>query len=242
MNKIYCFVKLFQSESHREDFLSGNLYMNTLKFFKGYEEQEESNVGDKHEAPMAWLQPGQFIMKLDGVELPEEDGAGPMLIQNNAHDRLNVLCLYSIHDCDIPNMKQDGFESFVEKQMLSDQAEKLGKFSVVITNTCQFSAKVLDGIRRLNVDGWAGLVDYYDSETFHGIFDKSRAAFNKRDSYEHQREYRFAIDRENDEDKPFTLEVGSLRDICTPMPTSAVNEALRASLHHLRQKGIFELE
>ncbi|MBU6959675.1 hypothetical protein KRR23_18290 [Pseudomonas sp. CVAP len=82
-------------------------------------------------------------------------------------------------------------------------------------------------------------MDYYDPSTFHGSFDDKRAVFNKRDVYSHQREYRFAIDRGVEEEARYTLNVGSLRDICLGCRTSDVNKLIRAYLYQMKAQGVF---
>ncbi|MNR53147.1 hypothetical protein D3C85_1731070 [compost metagenome] len=82
-------------------------------------------------------------------------------------------------------------------------------------------------------------MDYYDPTTFNGTFDSDRAVFSKRNTYSHQREYRFAIDRETEEDAPYTLKVGSLRDIAVGCRTSEVNDLIRSYLYQMRGQGVF---
>lgn len=239
MSRIFFSVKVCSKEAHRDAFLDGNLHMNTLGYFKGYEESAAANVGDRHEATETLLQPGGFTMTLGDFTVNQADLAGPAVIQRNAHNLLNVLCLYSVHDREFPIVDSDTFEAFVDAQMMQPEVDDLGIFAAVVVNGKEFQQRVLDAIRRENFDGWAGLVDYYDPATFHGSFEAERVAFNKRKSYSHQREYRFVIYRGLEMEQAYTLQVGSLRDICVACSTSEVNELIRSYLYQMQEQGLF---
>ena len=48
-NHIFYLAKFFEKEKHAIDFMSGQLYLNKLSFFKGLEDNNSGNRGDKHE-------------------------------------------------------------------------------------------------------------------------------------------------------------------------------------------------
>jgi hypothetical protein len=66
MNRIFFKVKVCGEAAHRDSFLDGHLYMNTLGYFKRYEEGEAANIADRHEATVMLLQPGKFTMTISG--------------------------------------------------------------------------------------------------------------------------------------------------------------------------------
>ncbi|PWY39839.1 hypothetical protein DK261_19485 [Pseudomonas sp. RW409] len=110
----------------------------------------------------------------------------------------------------------------------------------MIVNARAFQERVIAAIKRENFDATAGLVSYYDAATFNGNFADEKIPFNKRDSYQHQREYRIALDRPDADGGPFTLEVGSLRDICAICPTSEINPLVEDCLQQLYRQGVFD--
>jgi hypothetical protein len=246
MNRIFFQVKVCGEEAHREGFLDGSLYMNTLGFFRRYQERVEANIGDRHEGTISLLQPGQFTMTLTRDDLPDweytipaEDLAGPSVIQFDGHDSLNVLCLYAVHERGCIFGSDEAFERFVEAQMMKPEVDDLGDFAAVVVDTGAFQKRVLQAIRKEGYGVIAGLVDYYDPLTFHGSFDEAQAVLKKRDDYSHQREYRFALDRGVQEESVYTLPVGSLRDIAIGCRTSEVNDLIRHFLHQMKAQGVF---
>lgn len=239
MSRIFFNIKVCGEEAHRDGFLDGNLFMNTLGFFRQYEEDEAANIGDRHEATVSLLQPGQFTMTIGDYTIPAEDLAGPSVIQYNGHSSLNLFCLYAVHERGHTFDTEEKFENFVNAQMMKPEVDGLGEYAAVVVNTKAFQERVTQAIKRENFKAMASLVDYYDPTTYNGTFDADRAVFNKRDTYSHQREYRFAIDRGVDEEARYTLSVGSLRDICVGCRTSEVNELIRSYLYQMRAQGIF---
>jgi len=252
MNRIIFSVKVCEKEKYREDFLDGNLHMNTLGYFRRYEDSREGNVGDPHEAAVWVLQPGQFTMTINVNEplglireftIPAEDIAAPTILQYEGHNNLNLFCMYAVHDGEFTSASEQDFERFVEAQMLRPEVDGLGDFAAIIVKTKDFQDRVFHALRQaLQRDGlryMAGLVSYYDPATFHGQFDEDRAVFNKRSTFAHQREYRFALDRGSNKGEAIKLSVGSLRDICIACRTEEVNEKLRDFLYQLRAQGVF---
>ena len=76
----------------------------------------------------------------------------------------------------------------------------------------------------------SGLVKYYNAETFHGHFDGIDAIFRKRDEYQHQREYRFAIDTLVTGTEPINLEIGDISDITMRCNAADINKTLEIKL------------
>lgn len=247
MNRVFLMVKVCGKEHHRDAFLEGHLHMNTLSYFRKYEESATGNIGDRHEATVALLQPGQSTITLVHDDLPggeytipAEDLAGPSVIQHNAHDPMNVLCLYAAHERGLSPSLEEDFEAFVMAQMMRPEVDGLGEYAALIFDTKAFQQRVLDAIRAGNFRAVAGLVDYYDPATFNGTFDHVQAVLKKRAEFAHQREYRFAVERDVLEEKPFTLDVGSLRDIALSCRVSEVNQLIRDILYQWRSQGVFE--
>lgn len=239
MNRVFFTIKVCGQEEHRDGFIEGHLFMNRLSYFRQYEEAETANIGDRHEATVMLLQPGQFTMTIGDYTIPAEDMAGPSVLQHNGHNSLNLLCLYAVNERGHSFCSEGDFECFVEAQMMKPEVDGLGDYAAIVVNTKAFQERVFQAIRRQGFKGMASLVDYYNPLTFNGSFDTDRAVFNKRDTYSHQREYRFAIDRGVDEEAAYTLEVGSLQDICVKCHTSEVNELIRAYLYQMKGQGVF---
>lgn len=244
MTRIFFNIKVCKTERYREDFLDGSLYMNTLGFFRRYNEEAVANVADRYEGTISLQQPGRHTITFTRHDLPDcqytiADFAGPSVIQYRGHNHLNVLCLFAVHEKGHTFGSDDHFENFVDAQMLKPEVDDLGEYAAIVFDTGAFQKKVFEAIRSNDFGAFSGLVDYYDAATFHGSFDQAQAVFKKRNEYAHQREYRIALDRQALEEAPYTLSVGSLRDIAIGCRTSEVNDLIRGYLHQLRAQGVF---
>lgn len=241
MDKIIFYVKFFGKEKYREEFLAGHLRMNTLGYFRRYEDSQAGNIGDPHEAPLCVLQPSLFTMsisdttgKIDSFTIPQSEIIGPTFFQSVALDGLNLFCMYAVHDRGFTSKSDDDFERFIEEQMLRQEIDGLGGFAAIVIQAKVFQDRVLQALSRESPKYMAGLVNYYDPITFHGQFDEDRAAFNKRDTFAHQREYRFVLNRETDEEEIIQLDIGSIQDLCVPCETREVNGIIKDLLYQLR--------
>lgn len=246
MARVFFNVKVCSQEKYRDAFIDGFLHMSPLGYFRRLEEGAVANIADRHEGTVALFQPGQFTMTwtsdaLPGGQytVPVEDFAGPVVIQHDEHNPLNVLCLYAIHERGHTFESDDDFDRFVEAQLLKPEVDGLGDFAAFVVDTKRFGERVHQAIQLHGFGATAGLVEYYDPETYHGQFDQRQAVLKKRAEYSHQREYRFAVDRGVAEEEAYTLEVGSLRDIAVACRTSEVNGLIRDYLHQMRAQGVF---
>ncbi|QQQ52333.1 hypothetical protein JJQ97_09015 [Pseudomonas syringae] len=246
MSRVFFNIKVCGKESYREAFLDGQLYMNPLGFFRRHEEGATANIADRHEGTVSLLQPGQFVMTitsnlLPGGEytVPAEDMAGPSVIQYDGHDTWNMLCLYAVHERGYILESDSDFERFVEPQLMKPEVGGLGDYAAVVVDPVTFQQLLFAAIHDNGFGVVAGLVDYSDPHTLHGSFAKVQAILKKRDDYSHQREYRFALDRGTQEESPFTLSLGSLRDIAIGCRTAEVNVLVKDYLYQLRDQDVF---
>lgn len=246
MSRVFLSIKVCAQEVFRERFLDGHLYMNSLGYFRRYEEGASANIADQHEGTSMLLQPGQFTMTISGdgipggqFTFPAEDLAGPAVIHHSKYDLLNVFCVYAVHEGGHTFVSDTDFERFVDSQMMKSEVGELGGYAAVVSDSKVFHERVVHAIREEGFRGVAGLVDYYDPSTFHGVFDDEQAVLKKRITYSHQREYRYALDRGVGVEDPYTLEVGSLRDIAIGCRTSEVNGLIRDILYQMRAQGVF---
>ena len=225
---IFFFVKVFEKEDYLNDFLDGKLFMNTLAYFKNMEEKEVSNRGDKHEAVIGWYQPNKITVKVNDLEI--KDLAGPLSIQMDHHENLNVFCLYAAHSGEFDCVTEETLPLLKEQLKISEECSKLGGFSVMVTNASKFIARVRDAAEKMGFPGSGGLVEYYDPATFNGEFSDSEAVFRKRKEFSHQSEYRIALKAGNEFPSSIILDIGSIRDIARICTFSEINTGLEVRL------------
>lgn len=215
--KIVVLVRFFKKEIHRDAFLRGQLYMNRLKFFKEYEEQDGCNVGDAHEGTSGWLQPGSVKLTIKNGDTGEEheltDFAGPIVMGLARHNDYHVYCMSAVYGDD-----ELAFETFDElRAYMTLDVDKgdLGDFCVIvpavelierIDKTLRAEAKVGNIVGR-------GLVEYFDPDTFCGHFEEDEAIMRKKNSFSHQKEYRVYVYNGTSGDDARTIELGDISDI-----------------------------
>lgn len=219
------FVKIFTQERFRDDFINGRLYMNPLSYFVKVEDESENNVADKHEGVSAWLQPQGHALKMSllgtDIEITEKDLAGPIAMRMNWVDNVNVFCMTYLHSHGM--LSKPIPESEVEKlkglYRLPEKAENLGVYFAVIADVVEFMNRVKSSLDRLADNGdligyMCNPVTYFNENDDHHVDETSlQSVFFKRSSYSHQREYRIAVDRNKSDSAPFTLDIGSIKDI-----------------------------
>lgn len=233
------FVRVFSQEKYRDDFLKGNLYMNSIKFFRDYEDKHSANVGDKHEALTAWLQPANLRLTFhtpDGdLVIPGSDIAAPIALRLNSFDSINVFCLTVLHSHGITLdslVTDEDFERIKGYFTLPDDVNNLGDYAVVIPNTGAFLERVRKAGQIL-VDAAEAqgmvykAVTYYDPNESLSLSNINDAIFHKQKTYEHQKEFRITLDRGLAKSEPYTLQIGDISDIAFPVATNDINKFVR---------------
>lgn len=236
-SRILLLIKVFDKEEYADAFVQkGELFCRTLGDFKGIDDTER---GDPYEAVMDWHQPDQIKLTLtfkdkNGAEkiMPIEKLAGPVVIQNKGHDKLNLYCMYSVNAPEYEESYETEEERTAivqklnamlkERSTLSDEVLSLGEFAVIVYQVEDFIGRVKKAAQEKNFACWNGLIGYYDPDTFHGSFNELEAIFRKRNLYKHQNEYRFVFGSHEPEGGK-VIHLGSLDDIAIKVPTREIN-------------------
>lgn len=245
MTRIYLLIKIFDKEEYADSFIKkGELFCKTLGDFK--RSDEEDGRGDRFESVMGWHQPDQIKLTItykdnDAVErnFPIEKLAGPLTIQNNGYDRLNLYCMYAVKTPEFEESYETEEERVVivekisrmlkERSTLSDEVLSLGEFAVVVYQVENFIGRVKKAVQERGFACWKGLIGYYDPDTFHGTFKELESIFRKRSIYENQNEYRFAFGSHEPEGTKI-IHLGSLEGIAIKVPTREINEKIQLKL------------
>ena len=214
MSVIFFLVKFFDNDAYAEDFVKGRVYANTLKLFKTLEGSDDSGRADRHEGTVAWLQPGQGRLEINGMDITD-DLAGPIQLQKNWLDHLHIFCMHAVHSggLDMATISNENTEELREQLTIPDECRCLGEHAVVVNNVPEFIRRMEAGAE---VNGYRmsrGLVRYYDPESFHGNFRDVESIFHKQNRHGNQREFRFVIDNGLASNAPLILEIGDISDI-----------------------------
>ena len=211
---IFFLVKFFDNKDHAGDFVKGRVYANTLATFKALEGIDDSGRADRHEGTIAWLQPGQGRMVINGMDITD-DLAGPMHLQKNWLNHLHVFCLHAVHSgsLDMASVSNENIKQLREQLTIPDECRALGNHAVVVDNVPEFVRRMEAAAQANSYRMARGLVRYYDPESFHGNFRDVESIFHKQDRHSYQREFRFVIDDGFARDAPLILEIGDISDI-----------------------------
>lgn len=252
-SRIYLLIKVFDNEEYADAFLhKGELFCRTLGEFKNIEDDQAR--GDKYEGVTDWHQPDQVKLVLsykdsEGIEhsFPIDELAGPLIMQNNGLNRLNLFCMYAVK-IEVPDETYETREELLEavdkvndslasRGVMNDQVLAFGQHAVIIYNVQGFFKRVEHAAESLGAAYMHGSVKYYDPETFHGSFEGVQAAFRKRNTYAYQNEYRLLFDfpEANGEQ---TLHVGSLADIACKLSATEINTGVQLKLSSLEEPDV----
>lgn len=222
---IYLLLKLFSEREHAEMFQNGMLRLNTLRYFRNWEDGN-GNRGDRDEGNWGnFPEGGDFSLKMqfpNGEEMNlDSNQVHTLRVQGNKDALANVYCLYALRG---EGTFQD-LEEARDKILVDTKAENLGPHLAVIKDVQAFIDRVmgaLDDSYRREI----GEVSYYDpSET--RSFD--RPIFWKNQAYAHQKEIRIAVWRDESVDEPLDLHVGDLSDIVELSNVEKFNDSIGVS-------------
>ena len=211
--------------------MHGQLYANSLSFFKSLEEGDSASRGDKHEGTIFWGQPGKIQIEINGHDM-SNDLAGPASLSSNRLDQFNVVCLYAacIRNCG-QELSQD-LSEIRNHVLISKKCEQLGRLAVVIRNGPEFLNRVTSSAKLNGYREAHGLAKYYDPHTFSGNFPGISGAFMKQDIYRYQSEYRIVVETGNTDFGALVLNIGNISDIAMLTTIPEVNRNLK-----IRQVG-----
>ena len=225
---IFFLVKFFAEEKWADDFVRGQIYANSLSYFKEIEKRDAKR-GDRHEGVIWWIQPDQIQLTLNDRTIPSADFAGPLEMQSTWLSNQHVFCMYAAHsgDIDLRAVTSEEEMSPLRKRVLvPDECLNFGDFAVVVTAGPEFVRRVEVAATARGYRGRRGLVHYYDPDEFHGYFSESEAAFRKHRRYAYQQEYRFLFETLVAGNEPLILDVGDLRDVTIRMDSAEINKRL----------------
>lgn len=230
MATIYAYVKIYDDIAHAHDFMRGKLFMNIIRAFKEHRDEAGELRGDECEGIIAWHQPENIQIAINGHSISSADIAAPIPIHSNEVLRKNAFCIYSLNSRGHDSVTAETLGDLKATLQIHESCFGLSSHCVVVLNATEFKSRVEKAVRALGYSGSLCLVDYFDEKTFSGNLPKDRFGYQKRSFFKHQREYRVLIDTELEEPKPIFLEVGDLSDICIITTPVEFNSSLQLKL------------
>ncbi len=225
---LFLLAKMFACPEYVDDFRAGRLYANTLGYFQRLEAR--GGQSDPREGSV-WIDTKTSFVQIGDFRLTG-NMVKPLAFQSNLTNRVNVICLYSLHSrllLPAPDELPDDLKEKVYHQEFC-APEDFGPYAVVVTDPEEFMARVDNELQRCYIKGSIarsrrGFVEY--GETQPSFFDYMEGrilhldpVFHKRLEFRHQNEFRIAFDTGVDEEEPRTLDIDDIRDITEPLRTT----------------------
>ena len=164
MPTIYSLIKLFDCREHAEAFVNGKLFMNTVSYFREFQDKNGELRGDSYEGIQAIFQPDRKgSLRIGLATIPNKDIAGPILMYSNRVLQSNAFCCYSVNSGSFTTLSEEILEEFKRTLMMHRSCFGLGDHCVLIVNSQEFISRCTTAIRKAHLDGKLGLVDYYDA-------------------------------------------------------------------------------
>jgi hypothetical protein len=228
---IYALVKIFKEKQHAQSFINGELYMQTLRDYKDWIDDNGELRGDPCEGIVGYFQSDDIQLEIGNIKLDSDSFDGAVLVHSNDLLSRNAFCTYALNSRGFDKISVDTLKEFKNILEVHSKCYGLGSYCVAITNVSEFISRTKSAIKSINVDGAISLVDYFDDQIFSGELDSDMHGFQKRKTFEHQREHRILIDLNYKIPEKYTLNVGDLSDITTEILTpQELNEILEVRL------------
>ena len=224
----WCLIKFFAEERHADQFMAGDLHLNTLAYFKRAEAEDSDGRMDATEGVSMWWQPHDLVVTFDfpgfgHVEITKADLAGPVSMTFNFRNNLHLFCVNAVLATGFEFI--DGRIEFTQEQAdelqrqlhIDDRCMKFGKFAVIMLYAL-FVARLREALdSQLHKARWK-LVEYYDEDMFHGEIPLEEIPFRKQKRFSYQREFRLCVyprtEEETSNSDPIMIHIGDI-------PTSA---------------------
>ncbi|AIY67079.1 hypothetical protein [Pseudoalteromonas piratica] len=215
IENLCCLIKFVPEKYVKSVMDEGLLYMNTLKYFRTYEDSDEALRGDKYEGLSASFLPDQIHISVNGNKI---DGIiGKVDVRPHHVDEIKLFCMTALtHDILFDGFVLDRrFANFGDKAIIIE-GKGLVSFFQMLRNRVKDDQSVyaIDSTFKTN-----GFVEYVDRNHHH----KELTVFHKFKEYSWQHEFRIAFERPEHEG-PFPLYIGSLKDIAYVKDTKEVLE------------------
>ena len=220
-------AKVFSESQHADDLIKGNLYANTLRYFRNIE--GDTTRGDPEEGAIRPQLEGLALEltstnsttgEVDKITITKDDLAAPPSIRPRWFEHLNLFCMYAARTGQFTTISEQNITDFQKQLEMPEDCREFGSHAVLIRNPREF-------IRRVNLaaenEGYKvhyGPVHYYDPDIgTPPIHSPIQTLFLKRKMYEYQKEWRLAIDTGTAADCPIIFDIGGIEDIAVRMST-----------------------
>jgi len=190
----------------------GELYLNTLNYYKVHENKE---IGDDWE-DITNIKIGKvsLIDEKDDTKVPISDKNIPIRF-NTSPSHKNAFCMYSI--CPQHFLVESNYKIL---DIPKNVTKGFGDTTILIADPVEFLKRIETKLNELGYKYTFGFVTYYNEESYEGNLN----AFWKRRRYSTQREFRILV--ENKVDSFLKFEIGSIQDIAKAINNKMVKYSM----------------
>lgn len=187
------------------DFLDGNLYMNTDRYFSEMDTTDLVRFDADEDADEA-LQISEISIqdKEGGSWVPIGGVINPIVYRSNSKEPINILCMYALTD----NVN----DCFDERNL------NFGDTAIVVKDAKKFVNRFRSAAELAERELHYGPVNYVNKKNYHGPI----GSFKKFNDFEYQSEFRFVLSGGNT--GPIKFPIGDIRDTCIVCPSSDISK------------------
>jgi len=177
--KMFSLIRFFEEKEYVNDFLNGDLYMNSIGHFwtMGQQNPQDDFLEGTTETLSA-----EAIKNKYGMELPESFSSNtliPVMNRVEGYQFVHILCFY-LHEYDAALKLATRIPRFIKG---------LGKYAVKIDDVQAFVNILFKNIYREHLYGLMGPIEYKDLTEEYEYMD----CFNKYKTHQDEHEWRFAL-------------------------------------------------
>ncbi len=202
-------MKTYAERKHAIAFMQGTMFANPLSYFKRI---EEGNIRrDTDEGIMTMPLTEGFKLELTSsamdnpIVMKRSDLAEPPTLRPRWFDAINLFCMHLI------DMHREGNTGTLT---IPTRAMSFGRHAVVILEVYEFIRRVKEAVNRAGYQLSYKPVEYYDPVTgIHTNPATLEPIFTKRNDYQEEQEFRFAIVQMLAVPTPLELDMGPIHDI-----------------------------
>lgn len=195
----------FGKEKYLKSLQQGELYLNTIDFFKGTDSigRLDSHEGITHIYGKKDIGSIKIITP-DEKEFVFKDGIESVQIYDPKEDEYKVTHIACFSLVNI-NLSKDGTYKLIDEKM-----QQFGESLLILNNIEEFIERLKKALQKnTNITNLVGKPVVYIDENYNGKVD----IFKKRFQFAYQQEWRCAIRNYEQDNKPFILNIGDITDI-----------------------------
>lgn len=236
-NKVILLLKFTDKESYAKDILNGNLYMNTVQYYRNLEEEYKiKGLGDKDEVKQVFafeelnLIPNNQNLMGNNESLKFKKAKGKFYFKEDSIIPMYCMMGLTIDDFEICEVENNiaKLRINLENLNIDRMVQDFGQY-VSIINYPEFKKRIIGRCEEDNFYCEYGVVNYCEEnnlEKINSYIEGSTKRFLYKDLFfEYQKEFRWVILGKDINESHF-YNIGSLEGIVTNIMTRDINKVI----------------